>query len=354
MLYLLSSFIVSLVLVKIIIATSVHHSHLSHDDDLSAIQKYHSISTPRIGGVAIYMAFLCGVIFLHFFCSYDDSFALKILQSGSIVFVIGLLEDITQKITPKMRLITFCIATFVAIYIVNSMPIIYSTDFIALNNLIMKYKIIGIAFSLFAVVGLVNSYNIIDGYNGLSATTAIINLIALAVVGYLLADLLVVHTIFCLIGAIAGFLLFNYPSGKIFLGDGGAYLIGFIIANVCIYLAHTHIGQVSPYVFLLINIYPITEIGFSIFRRKLIHKTKSTAPDNKHLHQLVYHKIITPKIHNKNAAVVLIMLFFIVPQVILSCIFYKDTTMCLVLIGLYVIYYAACYSVIARLKDINS
>lgn len=350
---LIVSFIISFVLVWLIIYTARHHKNITLDHDTSSIQKYHTVPTPRIGGVAIYIGFLITVLLLHYTSSFNDHLALKILLSGSLAFLIGVVEDITKKVSPRIRLLAFVITTFLAIYVIHSMPIIYSTDFIALNNLITHYNIIGIAFSLFAVVGLINSYNIIDGYNGLSSTTAIISLIALYIVAYFLSDTLVMHLLNCFIGAILGFLVFNYPSGKIFLGDGGAYFIGFIIANFCIYIAHAHIGSVSPYVFLLVNIYPITEMGVSMIRRKLIHKTKSTEPDNKHLHQLVFHKLVPGSIKNKNACVMPIMLIFILPQVILSVIFYTSTFYCLLFMAIYFVYYVSAYIFISSLDQIN-
>lgn len=350
--FLLYSFFISALCIVLLINGPLIRLRILHDTDLESVQKYHDKPTPRIGGVAIYMSFLATALILHFTNNFNDSFILKVVISGSIAFFIGLLEDVTKKISPRERLLAFVLTTFFAIYIIHSMPIIYSTYFIGLNNLIQSYPIIGLAFSLFAVVGLINAYNIIDGYNGLAATTALINSLALAIIAFWLSDIMIYHTILCLLGGVLGLLLFNYPRGKIFLGDGGAYLIGFISANFCISIAHAHIGYVSPYVFLLINIYPITEIGFSMYRKKFLRGTHTSKPDGLHFHMIVYKRCIPIRLSNvsRNSRVMPLMLFMILPEVIWALIFYKNSLMCLLGIFLFVIYYIISYFKMVRFK----
>lgn len=355
LLYFFISVFVSLVFVQLIILSGNYHISFSGDHDLLSVQKYHNTPTPRIGGVAIYLSFILTALIFHYTNNFNDKFILKILASGSIAFFIGLLEDVTKNISPRERLLAFMLTTLFAIYIIHSMPIIYSTDFVVLNNLIQSYKIIGLGFSLFAVIGLINAYNVIDGYNGLAATTALINLLALAIIAHLLSDSHTVCTILCLVGALFGFLLLNYPLGKIFLGDGGAYLIGFITANFCISIAHAHIGQVSPYVFLLINIYPITEMGFSMYRKKFLRGTSPSRPDGLHFHMIIYKRCISRNLSklSRNSRVMPIMLFLILPQVLWGLIFYKSSMMCILGMLLYVIYYIIAYFQIVRFKTFS-
>jgi UDP-N-acetylmuramyl pentapeptide phosphotransferase/UDP-N-acetylglucosamine-1-phosphate transferase len=93
---------------------------------------------------------------------------------------------------------------------------------------------VSIAFTVFAVCGLTNAYNIIDGFNGLAGMVGVLTLLSLSYVGFQTNDNLVFILGMTLIGAILGFFFWNYPKGKIFLGDGGAYLIGFWIANLIV------------------------------------------------------------------------------------------------------------------------
>jgi UDP-N-acetylmuramyl pentapeptide phosphotransferase/UDP-N-acetylglucosamine-1-phosphate transferase len=94
-------------------------------------------------------------------------------------------------------------------------------------------------------------------------------------------------------GAILGFFVWNYPRGLIFLGDGGAYLIGFWVAIISVILVARH-PNVSPWFALMINAYPILETLFTIYRRK-IHQGKSPGlPDGIHFHTLIYRRILNP------------------------------------------------------------
>lgn len=333
----------------LILFTEKYHEHLSHDHDLNGVQKYHTIPTPRIGGLAIFGGFAIVVLIarlLHLSSSYDAG----ILFSALLVFAIGLIEDITKKVSPFVRLNVFIIAALIAVYLTGSLPVITYADFGPLERLINYFPFIGLILALYCVVGLTNAYNIIDGYNGLSSTTAIVNMLGLAILAAYVNDVIVVRVSLCFTAATLGFWFFNYPRGKIFLGDGGAYLIGFVIAVLSIYLIHVHKGDISPYAVLLMSIYPITEIGFSIYRRKIIHKTRGMHPDNMHLHQLIYHRCVSFKAKNRNACVMPLMLFYIVPQVVLAIIFYKSTLICLCLIITYIIFYIVSFFRIIRFK----
>jgi UDP-N-acetylmuramyl pentapeptide phosphotransferase/UDP-N-acetylglucosamine-1-phosphate transferase len=149
----------------------------------------------------------------------------------------------------------------------------------------------GVAFTIFAMTGLVNAYNIIDGFHGLSSMVAIITLLAITFVAYLFADSIVIYLSLVMIGAITGFFIWNYPRGLIFLGDGGAYLIGFWIAALSVLIVYRH-QEISPWFAFLINGYPIIETLFTIYRRK-IHQGKSPGqPDGIHFHTLVYRRIL--------------------------------------------------------------
>ena len=346
----LVSFIISSVVVLLILGSNKYHHHFTHDHDLSGIQKYHTQSTPRIGGIAIYMGFIFTILIDTSQSSIGLKYDIGMILSLSIVFFTGILEDITKRITPFQRMIMFLIASLIAIYVTQSLLIVTYADFPWLERMIMSYPIIGLGLSIFCSIGLANAYNIIDGYNGLSATVATINLLSLAIVAYIIQDVTTARITCAMVGSVAGFLVFNYPKGKIFLGDGGAYLLGFSIALLSVYIIHTNLGLISPYAVLLFAVYPITEIGFSIYRRKFLHKTHGMKPDNMHLHQLVYHRCVPITVKNKNARVMPLMLPFIIPQFILGLMVYKSTLICLLLILTFIIFYVVAYFKIVRFK----
>lgn len=336
----------SVVFIGLILLTVRYHSWVSYDN-LGAIQKYHTEPTARIGGIAVFIGFWLAII-----CNQQSltkaGYGINIITSVILVFIIGALEDLTKRIPPIVRMAVFTISAFGAMHITHVLPIITYADFYYLECLIKYCPMVGMLLSWFCVVGLTNSYNIIDGYNGLSATTAMINLIGLAVIAYLVHDIEIFRLSILFCAAILGFWIFNYPWGKIFLGDGGAYTIGFVIAVLSIYLVHHHKGLISPYSVLLMAIYPITEMGFSMYRRKFIHRTSGMQPDNMHLHQLIYHQCVPEDVKNRNARVMPLMLFFMIPPVVLSVIFYQSTAINLSLLVLYIIFYSITYVKLTR------
>jgi UDP-N-acetylmuramyl pentapeptide phosphotransferase/UDP-N-acetylglucosamine-1-phosphate transferase len=104
-------------------------------------------------------------------------------------------------------------------------------------------------------------------------------------------DVPVMIAAIALIGALAGFLVWNFPRGLIFLGDGGAYLVGFWIAELSVLLTARH-PEVSKWFPLLLCMYPIFETVFTIYRRVVLKRVHPGMPDASHLHQLIYRRIV--------------------------------------------------------------
>lgn len=188
----------------------------------------------------------------------------------------------------KTRLLGTAISAGLTGYFFNTWITRLDIPFI---DLIFTIPTISIFFTCFAVAGLSNAYNIIDGFNGLASMVGIISLLAIGYVGFQVQDQAIVFLSLIMIGAIAGFFLWNYPRGLIFLGDGGAYLIGFWIAVTSILLVSKN-PQVSPWFALLVNAYPIFETLFTIWRRK-VHQGKNPGlPDGVHFHSLIYRRVM--------------------------------------------------------------
>jgi UDP-N-acetylmuramyl pentapeptide phosphotransferase/UDP-N-acetylglucosamine-1-phosphate transferase len=155
---------------------------------------------------------------------------------------------------------------------------------------LLRWAPFGIAFTMFAVGGVANSINIIDGYNGLAAGHAVIVLAAMAWVSALVGDSFLLASALAMVGALLGFLAWNYPKGKMFLGDGGAYLLGFWLGEISVLLVVRH-PEVSPWFPMLLLVYPIFETLFSMYRRKIIRAQSPGQPDRKHLHQVIYARL---------------------------------------------------------------
>lgn len=275
---LIVAFFTSFLITILVIRTQKFHGGISGDLDLSGPQKFHSKVVPRIGGVSIAVA-MCIAIFSHLD---DDARSLEellFLIAAIPVFGIGIAEDITKNISVCLRLIFTAFGAWIATILLNVS--ITHLDIIGLDYL-MAIPAIAILFTIFAITGLANAYNIIDGFNGLSSMVGMITLIALGYMGIHLGNVVVVFLSFTMVSAILGFFIWNYPKGLIFLGDGGAYLIGFWVATLSVFIVSSH-PEVSPWFAVMVNAYPILETLFTIYRRKF-HQGKSPGyPDGIHI-----------------------------------------------------------------------
>jgi UDP-N-acetylmuramyl pentapeptide phosphotransferase/UDP-N-acetylglucosamine-1-phosphate transferase len=204
------------------------------------------------------------------------------------LFVVGLAEDCSKRVGVKTRLAFAFIASVLAFYLTDAK--ITHLDLPILDPL-LTIGFISLCFTAFAIAGVANAYNIIDGLNGLASMVAIIALIAIGIVALWVEDRTLVYAALWMIAAILGFFLWNYPKGLIFLGDGGAYTIGFWVATLSVLVVARN-PTVSPWFAVLVNAYPIVETLFSIWRRK-VHERKSPGiPDAVHFHSLIYRRIM--------------------------------------------------------------
>lgn len=295
MLNLLTSFFGSFITTLLIIRFQNLHGHLSADNDLSGPQKFHSEIVPRIGGISIVIGLLAFEI-IRFKTTSPPNIDFKLLMCAIPVFAIGLVEDITKKISVRTRLIFTTISGALFIYL---MDVKITSIGIPLLDQIFALPLLGLIFTLFAITGLANSYNIIDGFNGLSSMVGILALLAIAYLGIVFSDQIIINLSLAMVAAILGFFIWNYPRGLIFLGDGGAYLIGFWVATLSIMLIEKH-QEISPWFAILINGYPIFETIFTIYRRKFHHNKGVGQPDGMHFHSLLYRRAIINKNKNKD------------------------------------------------------
>jgi UDP-GlcNAc:undecaprenyl-phosphate GlcNAc-1-phosphate transferase len=293
--YLVLTFLVSTTFTALLIRYQNWHIFWS-GDALSKPQKLHTGSPPRIGGIAIFASLFFGSILVFLRApQYSDIYFL-VIASSLPIFLTGLLEDLIKKVGFRIRFVTSIIAASLFILLVKIQTIEIG---IATIDIFLLYPWISFLFLCFAISGLCNAYNIIDGLNGLASMVGILSLIAILYVGIKVNDSMTI--IFCIIciGAILGFFIWNFPKGLIFLGDGGAYLIGFWIAVTVILLVVRN-PNVSPWFALLVNSYAVFETLFSIWRRS-IHKTKKVMmPDGAHFHSLLYRRIMKWTYLNSN------------------------------------------------------
>ena len=286
---LIIAFMASLLITLWIVRSCQVHVHFTGDSDLSGVQKFHTVVVPRVGGVGIILAIFLALTARYFQNEEVGSFGLLLLLSALPAFLSGLAEDITKQVGVRIRLLATVLSAGLAGYFLNAW--LNSVQILGIDDLMLAYPIAAIAITCFAVGGVANAFNIIDGYNGLSSMVAVIILAGIAYVAFQVGDHAIMIAAITMIGALAGFLVWNYPRGLIFLGDGGAYLIGFWIAELSVLLTARH-PEVSKWFPLLLCFYPIFETLFTIYRRVILQRVHPGMPDASHLHQLIYMRIV--------------------------------------------------------------
>lgn len=222
--------------------------------------------------------------------------------------------------------------------------------------MLIAFPWLGVAFAIFAICGLPHAFNIIDGYNGLAGTVALLIGLALAHVALQLGDRQLAAVVLCMVGATAGFLVWNYPRGLIFAGDGGAYLWGVVIAVVSISLVQRH-EQVSPWFPMLLLIYPVWETVFSIYR-KLARGVSPGVADALHFHQLIYRRIVRGVFHDDASRRMLMsnnrtspyLWGFTLLTVVPAVIFWNNTVVLMIFCALFSVTYVVAYLMLVRFK----
>ena len=284
----ISSFFISFLLCLVLIRYQHLHAKFTGDGDFTGIQKFHTSIVPRIGGLPIFFG-LAGALLIRWPSNAQvGTFAGLLLVAALPCFLTGLAEDITKKIRARERLLATMISAALASQLLDAWLTnvqIFGVDWI------LAVPLISMIFTCFCIAGVAHSFNLIDGYHGLSSVVATIILIALAYVAFQVRDYPIMICCFAGIGAIAGFLFWNYPKGLIFLGDGGAYLIGFWIAELSLLLVLRN-PIVSKWFPLLLCFYPIFETLFTIYRRLFLKRISPGIPDAAHLHQIIYKRAV--------------------------------------------------------------
>jgi UDP-N-acetylmuramyl pentapeptide phosphotransferase/UDP-N-acetylglucosamine-1-phosphate transferase len=210
------------------------------------------------------------------------------LASAMPAFGAGMAEDLTKTQSPRRRLFFAAVSAALAVWLVQA--VITRTDIPGLDW-VVAFPIGALLVTVFVVTGVANAFNIIDGFNGLASMCVVLMLAGLAYVAFQLGDTLILWLALAGIGAVMGFFAWNFPAGLVFLGDGGAYFLGFYVAELAILLLHRN-PTLSPMFPLLLCIYPVFETLFSIYRRKFLRGQPVGMPDAAHLHSLIYRRFL--------------------------------------------------------------
>jgi UDP-N-acetylmuramyl pentapeptide phosphotransferase/UDP-N-acetylglucosamine-1-phosphate transferase len=348
---LIASFAVNL----LIVGSQQWHGDLTHDHDLDGVQKVHTTAVPRIGGVGVVAGIVLGfLLFLQLFpvAASGVNHPIWMLLFASLpAFVAGLVEDFTKRVSVRVRLAATALSALVASAMLGATA--RHLDIWGVDTLLAFAPFAIVATAIF-VAGGANAINIIDGFNGLSGSTIVIMAGGLAAVALQNGDTFVATLGVLCVGTTLGFMLLNYPTGKLFLGDGGAYFLGFWVSEMAVLVLVRNPG-VSAWQVLAICAYPVIEVLFSIYRRKFVRKVSPGAPDALHLHTLVYRRVVFKHVRRnagrpwaRNAAVVCVIAPAVALCVAASVCFGRTMAVSLAIVVAQVAIYIVVYGKLVR------
>ncbi|MGE0106673.1 MAG: glycosyltransferase family 4 protein [Thiomonas sp.] len=256
-------------------------------DETQGVQKWHRHPTPRTGGFALALGLMVGLIWLMHLTYVSEPVTIRLAVAIAPVLLAGVVEDLRRHVPPLWRALATVLAAGLAVWLLEAS--VTRLGLWPLDAWIHAWPVLGWLIALVAISALPHAVNMIDGYNGLAGMVSFMIFGAIGYVAFKVSDPLIMALSLAAIGALLGFLFWNWPRGQIFLGDTGAYLLGFWMALLSVLLVARN-PAVSPWFALMVLAYPVWELLYSLWRRKFRQRA-GTAPDTLHLHHLVYWRL---------------------------------------------------------------
>ena len=257
-------------------------------------RRVHDHPIPRLGGLAIFLGFILSVVLFA-----DITRQVQGILLGAVVIVIvGVIDDIVP-LNAVIKLVVQIIAALVAVFHgvvieVLSNPIVFS------SSEYIRFGFMSIPVTVIWIVAITNSVNLIDGLDGLAAGVSTISSVTMLVIALIVPDINVAVIMSALAGACLGFLPYNMNPAKIFMGDTGALLLGYILATVSIMGLFKFYAVISFAVPFLVIGLPLFDTVFAVLRR-LLSGRSPMSPDRGHFH----HRLIDMGLSQKQAVAIL-------------------------------------------------
>ena len=318
---------------------SMLHS-FGHDKD-EGVQKFHTQTTSRLGGMGLIIGLFMSIAAAVKTMPEVASIGGWLLIASIPVFAGGLIEDLTHRVSPGMRLMLAMASSLFVLFVLGIG--VNRTDIFWIDYL-LKMQPIFIGLTVLLVSGFINATNIIDGFHGLASGTMAIVLLGLAALAYQAADWAMVNLCLMTFAVVLGFFCWNWPLGKIFLGDAGAYILGFWVIELGLLIVN-RCTTISPMAPLLVGLYPIVETLFSMYRRKLVRSHPMGHPDSLHLHTLLFRRAV-----NKNYKVSPYLWTLTIFNACLAYNFSHSTEILLGIMFLFTVLYILLYQKLVRFK----
>ena len=266
--------------VLILLTKPLHIRFTAKGHENSVRQSSHSNPTPRVGGLSILLGCIVGVLLL----AGQDTTQIAILLGFSClpVFLGGLGEDIGFDVSTRIRLVLSFVSALCAGLLFNCwIPRLGIPGL----EIVTSYLVVSALLTILVSAGISHAFNLIDGLNGLAIGISLLTGLGLGGIAHSVGDYTLSSICWVLVASLAGILVFNFPFGKIFLGDAGAYSLGHIFVWIGILILNRN-PEVQPFAILLIFFWPTADMLFSIYRRYRSNRPIDQ-PDRLHYHQLV-------------------------------------------------------------------
>ena len=291
------SIVIALALVLSFAATPLvkrFAKHIGAIDDPKDTRRIHTAPIPRLGGLAIFIGFLLCVIL---FADLDRQLR-GIIIGAVIIVIIGVIDDVFQ-LKAIIKLIVQALAAIVAVY--HGVVVeIFTNPFAFGDAQLVNLGFLAIPITLIWIVAITNSVNFIDGLDGLAVGVSTISTVVMLIIALMFAEINVAIALAALAGACIGFLPHNFNPAKIFMGDTGALLLGYILATVSIIGLFKFYAVVSLAVPLLALAIPLFDTSFAFLRRLLKGQNPMNA-DRGHLH----HRLLDIGLSQKQAVLIM-------------------------------------------------
>ena len=298
LLFCLASFAISALLIPLIIKVCSKYKLY----DTTGGRKIHSGNIPRLGSIGFVFAYSIVSLVYAFYVHEALKTTIPFVVSGFIIFVFGLLDDIFN-LRALLKL---------AVQVVASLLIVFSGFYFRSIGGILLPQPVSIVLTVLWIIGIINAFNLIDGMDGLCGGISCMIVFTLSIIYSVSAN----HAAtMCLILACAllGFLLYNKPKAKIFMGDGGSQFLGFMIATLPLYRTTENFEYNKFFIMIVLVSIPLMDCIAAIWRRTREHRSIMSA-DRAHLH----HKLLYLGLTVKQALFMLLLLQFCL--CVISCI----------------------------------
>ena len=245
-------------------------------------RKIHPDVIPHLGGVAILLGVVAGIAFTT---ADNINVILKALPATLLVVGLGLVDD-TRNLAARPKLLVQIVAACLLV----AAGFRLFTGFDGLDS----FAIVAGLISLLFIIGMLSTVNLIDGHDGLAAGIALIASTAFAVIGAMDGASGVVAGSLAISGACIGFLIFNFPPARIYMGDTGAMLLGLTLAQIaCLVTMRSPTVNTFAAVMLILGV-PILDTLLAVARR-LVLRAPLFSADHLHIHHVLRDSGLSPR-----------------------------------------------------------